>query len=136
MASRWPSSSPRPGSLPCQWRRSPRACTTGSACSCVAAARQHRATTPCWLPSTGAMGLVGPDQASWLDHLEQEHDNLRTALRWAYERREAAIGTRLAGALGRFWNVRGHLTEGRQWAEAFLLLGTHSADVEGCAHRT
>jgi predicted ATPase/DNA-binding SARP family transcriptional activator len=54
--------------------------------------------------------LMGPDQALWFDRLETEHDNLRTALHW--ERGEAA--QRLAGALWRFWMVRGYLSEGRE----------------------
>jgi non-specific serine/threonine protein kinase len=88
------------------------------------------------LAEQAATALVGPDQATWLDSVEGEHDNLRAALKWAAEHRDVETGTRLAGALGRFWNLRGHLTEGRQWAEAFLALGSCPAVVEGCAYRT
>ncbi len=63
--------------------------------------------------------LKGPDQAEWLDLLERENDNLRAALSWVTGR-TGEEGVRLAVALRRFWSVRGHLEEGRQWLEAAL----------------
>lgn len=64
--------------------------------------------------------LMGPEQTMWLDQLEREHDNLKAALRWAIERRQADIGTRLAGSLWRFWYDRGRVDEGRQFLEQVL----------------
>ncbi|OGG46571.1 MAG: hypothetical protein A3F84_18045 [Candidatus Handelsmanbacteria bacterium RIFCSPLOWO2_12_FULL_64_10] len=66
--------------------------------------------------------LRGPQQAEWLIRLEEEHDNLRAALRWSIERGEAEQGLRLGGALWRFWEVRGHLTEGRERLTKVLAL--------------
>lgn len=40
--------------------------------------------------------LTGAEQATWLGRLEREHDNLRTALRWALDRQETAKGLQLA----------------------------------------
>jgi len=72
------------------------------------------------LAEQAAPELTGPRQASWLERLEWEHDNLRAALSWALERSEAELGLGLAAALARFWELRGHLSEGQEWLERAL----------------
>ena len=76
--------------------------------------------------------LTGPEQASWLKRLETEHDNLRARLSW-FEESSAGLeeGLRLAGALGGFWQVRGHLSEGRQWLGQALARAWGSEGDEG-----
>jgi predicted ATPase len=65
--------------------------------------------------------LKGADQAAWLDRLEAEHDNLRSALAWSCSRSgDAAGGLRLGGALWRFWLTRGYFAEGRGWLSGLL----------------
>jgi non-specific serine/threonine protein kinase len=63
--------------------------------------------------------LNGAEQRSWLDSLEREFDNVRSALAWAGGT-DAVSGMRLATALQRFWQVRGYAPEGLGWLAAML----------------
>jgi len=74
------------------------------------------------LARRAAPELQGSGQGHWLVRLERDHENLRAALRWAVERRDGLLALELGVALWWFWNVRGHLREGRQWLEAALAL--------------
>jgi len=58
--------------------------------------------------------LTGAEEDVWLDRLEAEHDNLRAAASWFEAHAAAEDGLRLAGAVWRFWWMRGHMREGRQ----------------------
>ncbi|NLF64462.1 MAG: adenylate/guanylate cyclase domain-containing protein [Chloroflexi bacterium] len=65
--------------------------------------------------------LESAGQVEWMNGMEQEHDNLRAALEWSKTAAGAAeICWRLAGALGSFWEVRGHYSEGRERLAAIL----------------
>jgi predicted ATPase/DNA-binding CsgD family transcriptional regulator len=61
--------------------------------------------------------------AAELDRLEPEHDNLRAALTWALERRDAEAALRISGALRDFWYLRGYIREGHRWLGAGLAIG-------------
>ena len=65
-------------------------------------------------------GLWGTEEATWLDRLEVEYDNLRAALSWAIGWGAAEQGLRFAAALRWFWYARGHYGEGRGWLEQAL----------------
>jgi non-specific serine/threonine protein kinase len=67
------------------------------------------------------------EQGTWAVRLQQEHDNLRAALEWTLEMGDGESGLALAGALWPFWDMRGHLTEGRRWLERVLAQGGGSA---------
>jgi predicted ATPase/DNA-binding CsgD family transcriptional regulator len=66
--------------------------------------------------------LTTAEQMRWLDLLETEHNNLRAALRWSLQIEDVETTLRLAGALWRFWYVRGHLSEGMRWVNRALEL--------------
>jgi len=72
--------------------------------------------------------LAGPQQGVWVERLEAEHDNLREALSWFLEHEEGGeTALRLGAALWRFWNTRGHLSEGTKWLERVLAEGDRAA---------
>jgi len=70
----------------------------------------------------------GPQQAAWSERLEREHDNVRAAMQVSLERGETGhdweLALRFGGALRRFWQVRGYLSEGRTFLEQVLARST------------
>lgn len=64
--------------------------------------------------------LGGPGQVRWLDRIDAEIDNFRTALAWSLSDGNPELGLRLAVALARFWEIRGHWSEGLGWLEDAL----------------
>jgi non-specific serine/threonine protein kinase len=65
--------------------------------------------------------LVGSEQQAWLERLETEHENLRTALTWGTDAAsDINKGLRLGAALIRFWRIRGYHREGRAALAAAL----------------
>jgi predicted ATPase/class 3 adenylate cyclase/Tfp pilus assembly protein PilF len=67
--------------------------------------------------------LSGPEQGSWFDRFETEHDDIRGALRWLMAQREASAALRLAGTMWAFWWIRGYFSEGTDWLAQALDLG-------------
>ena len=79
------------------------------------------------LAEAAESALTGPDEAPWLERLDDDHANLQAALEWSLDRDGCGHALRLAGALVLFWLVRGRLSEGRAWLEACL---TRCDDVD------
>ena len=72
--------------------------------------------------------LSGPEQGSWLNRLERDHDNLRAALTFSHDRADGGeAGLRLAGSLWKFWYMRGYFSEGRGFLERAL---ARSGDID------
>jgi predicted ATPase/DNA-binding XRE family transcriptional regulator len=74
-------------------------------------------------------GVPGGDQQAWLRRLDVEHDNIRSALRWALSH-DPPTGARLAGHIWQFWRLRGFVAEGRNWVTA-LLAGLPDSAADG-----
>jgi non-specific serine/threonine protein kinase len=66
--------------------------------------------------------LRSGEQLEWLDRVETEHDNLRTALAWSLESGKGDLALQLAGALGYFWLLHGYFSESQKWLEDALAL--------------
>jgi predicted ATPase/transcriptional regulator with XRE-family HTH domain len=69
--------------------------------------------------------LHTPQQPVWLDRLERDHPNLRAALEWLLETGPqnpalAEEALEMGVILGIFWNMHGHLAEGRKWLGQLL----------------
>ncbi len=60
-------------------------------------------------------------QAMGLERLEREYDNLRAAMHWLIDQQEKEMALRLSIALFRFWRVRGHFSEGRDFLKQALV---------------
>lgn len=63
-----------------------------------------------------------------LERLDTELDNLRVALGRAISRELASESMRLAGALWRYFSLRGHYSEGRDWLESALRIARAGPD--------
>jgi len=81
--------------------------------------RQH-ASHYLALAQTAAPELTRTHQQMWLNQLEQEHDNLRAAIQWTLEQREAELALQFCAALEEFWRYHSHFSEGLRWMDAAL----------------
>lgn len=73
--------------------------------------------------------LFGAQSHVWLERIEQEHDNVRAALRWLLDHQQAEQAGRIGGVLARFWDARGYSSEGRQWLTLILDAAADLSDV-------
>ena len=88
------------------------------------AVRDRHAAAFLALAEAAEPALRGPDQTAWLARLDAERDNLRAALTRCVESGDADTGLRIAAALWRFLQLRGHSAEGRERIARLLALPT------------
>jgi predicted ATPase/DNA-binding CsgD family transcriptional regulator len=88
------------------------------------ATREAHAAYYLALAEQAELELSSPQQVSWFERLEREHDNLRAALSWFLEQgsdtQRSELALRLSGALSQFWFIRGYVSEGQYWLERTL----------------
>jgi predicted ATPase len=76
-----------------------------------------------------------PTAEALIRQLDRENDNLRAALQWTRDGGDHTIGLRLAGALRKFWQSRGLISEGRAWLAALLARADMNVDAAGMVAR-
>ena len=86
------------------------------------AARRAHAAYCLVLAEEGNPELGPADRGRWLAQCDAEIDNFRFALDWLFQTQDLDWGLRLCMALFRFWDMREHLTEGRERLETILRL--------------
>ena len=74
--------------------------------------------------------LTGSPKA-WLDRLEDENANVRTALDYLEASGSGESMQRLCGAIWRFWTMRDHITEGRRRLETALEADSRATIARG-----
>lgn len=78
------------------------------------------------LAEEGNPDLNDVERAAWLARCDLEHDDFRAALDWLFQTKDLDWAFRLCLALFRFWDMREHLTEGRDRLRALLQLAGES----------
>jgi len=86
----------------------------------------HRRHAAHWIQAGERLSVAPPARQSVLTRrLENDHDNIRSALGWAVQSGDAEAGLQLGAALRDFWRLSGHVKEGLRWlAELLELPGT------------
>ena len=69
--------------------------------------------------------LRSGEQLEWLERVEAEQDNLRTALAWSLESGRSDRALELAGGLYYFWVLRGNFSEMHKWLNDALTATEH-----------
>ncbi len=93
------------------------------------ATRQAHAAYYLALAEQAEPELAGPRQAMWLERLDWEHENLRSAMHWLLEQAEGdrrdtrtrELALHLGGMLRQFWYMRCYFSEGRDFLERALV---------------
>jgi predicted ATPase/transcriptional regulator with XRE-family HTH domain len=78
-------------------------------------------------------GLLGDDQAAWMQRALADHDNCLAALRWAISQDQGPIAIALAGSLWWFWCRRGLFSLGQEMLATTLQLSTPDRSARATA---
>jgi predicted ATPase/class 3 adenylate cyclase len=86
------------------------------------AVRARHAMAYLELAEAAALHLPSSTQPPWLDRLGIDAANLRAAIRWTIDAGEDQLALRFIAAMWRYWQIDGHLTEGRALANEALAM--------------
>lgn len=92
-------------------------------------AHDRHSATYLQLAESADHGLLTSQRPEWLARLSIDHDNLRSAFDHAMSSGDVATALGFAGSLWRFWQMRGHLAEGRQRIERALGMASQTEPV-------
>jgi tetratricopeptide (TPR) repeat protein len=67
-------------------------------------------------------GMEGHEVGRWLDRLDADRENVRAAITFAVAKGDASLALALCTDAWRYWERRGHLSEGRALLDAALAL--------------
>jgi MalT-like TPR region len=82
------------------------------------------------LAETAKPHLRTHTETEWMRRLDAETENFRPALEWTLSEGHPTLAVRLAGWLGKYWELRGALEEGGRWLKAAIEAADHEAPVE------
>ena len=81
-------------------------------------------------------GDILVQDASGLDRLDREHDNIQAAFQWAIDSGETQRAILAASSIWRFWLLRGHTSIGKAWMERLLEVPGERTRARARAHET
>ena len=84
------------------------------------AARERHAAHFLAMAEAAAALLDKEVRTELIDALEADHDNLRVALEWSVAKDDDDFALRLVVALGPFWRLHNHFSEGMDWHRRVL----------------
>ncbi|MFT4040891.1 MAG: LuxR C-terminal-related transcriptional regulator [Thermomicrobiales bacterium] len=94
-----------------------------------ASVRDRHAAYFLTLAETGMIKIEANTAPEWLNRLENDHDNILTALTWLAEGSDPELFVRLAGAMGWFWYYHGHLGSALPWLHRALAAAATTPDT-------
>lgn len=77
--------------------------------------RQRHALFYTAVADNGTRGIGDITSSEWLDRIELEYADIRSALAWTVEQRRITLLLQLAQCLGPYWDIRDALGDGLEW---------------------
>ncbi len=95
-------------------------------------ARMAHATWVLRLAAAAEPRLVGRDQEQWLNRLDPEWENIRTAMEWSLEHGHQVFVLETLAPIRRFCTARGHVSEARAFLDRALVAPGSERSIAYC----